>query len=76
MGAVPRGGDEAMTLDDEKEIAEAVLRTRRWTFRDALPEIMGAVRRAMARHEKRHDEHRQGADRMIHDYREIICRRE
>jgi hypothetical protein len=63
-----------MTIDEEKDLAEAVLRTRRWAFREALPEILGAVRRIVAVHDKIYDERRRGADRMIRDYREIIRR--
>jgi predicted transcriptional regulator len=64
-----------MTRDDEKELAEVVLRTRRWAFRDAFPEILGAVRQFVSRQEALRDERRRGAERMIRDYREIICRR-
>jgi hypothetical protein len=63
-----------MTIDEEKDLAEVVLRTRRWAFREALPEILGAVRRIVAGHEKICDERCRGADRMIRDYREIIRR--
>ena len=61
-----------MTRDDEKELAEVFLRTRRWAFRDAFPEILGAVRQIVAGHEALRDERRRGADQMIRDYREII----
>ncbi len=64
-----------MTREQEQELAEVVLRTRRWAFREALPEILGAVRRIVAGEEALRDEHRRGADRMIRDYRGIICRR-
>ena len=64
-----------MTREQEQELAEVVLRTRRWAFREALPEILGAVRKIVCGHETRCDEHHRGADRMIRDYREIICRR-
>ena len=64
-----------MTLEDEKDLAEAVLRTRRWAFREAYPEILGAVRVIVAGHERQWEESRRGAERMIRDYREIICRR-
>jgi hypothetical protein len=58
-----------MTANQEKEIAEVVLRTRRWAFRDALPEILGTVRRVAGRVE----ESRRGAEKMIADYRTIIA---
>jgi hypothetical protein len=64
-----------MTRDDEKELAEVVLRTRRWAFREAFPEILGAVRQIVRGHEALRAERRRGAERMIRDYREIICRR-
>lgn len=63
-----------MTADEEKELAEVVLRTRRWAFREALPEILGAVRRILATGEARREERRRGAEQMIRDYREIIRR--
>ncbi len=56
-----------MTAEQEKEIAEAILRTRRWAFRDALPEILGTIRRVTG-------ERRRGADKMIADYRALIAR--
>jgi len=61
-----------MTRDEEKELAEVVLRTRRWSFREAFPEILGAVRQIVAGHEALGDERTRGADRMIRDYREVI----
>jgi hypothetical protein len=64
-----------MTSDEEKDLAEAVLRTRRWAFREAYPAILGAVRQIMAGHEAQCAESRHGAERMIRDYREIIRRR-
>jgi hypothetical protein len=64
-----------MTRDDEKELAEVILRTRRWAFRDAFPEILGAVRQIVSGQEALRDERRRGAEQMIRDYREIICRR-
>ncbi len=63
-----------MTSDEEKELAEVVLRTRRWAFRQAFPEILGAVRQILAGHDVPHEERSRAADRMIHDYRQIICR--
>ncbi len=45
-----------------------VLKTRRWAFRHALPEIAQTVRQIMAESEER----QRGADRMIKDYRRII----
>jgi hypothetical protein len=63
-----------MNADEEKELAEVVLRTRRLAFRNALPEILEAVRRIVAGREAVRDERLRGADRMIRDYREIICR--
>jgi hypothetical protein len=65
-----------MTGEQEKDLAEAVLRTRHWSFRQAYPEILRAVRRILAGHEARRDEPSRGADRMIRDYREIISRME
>jgi hypothetical protein len=64
-----------MTADEEKDLAEVVLRTRRWSFREAYPVILGAVRQIMSGHEVRGAESRRGAERMIRDYREIIRRR-
>ena len=64
-----------MTQEEEKDLAEVVLRTRRWTFREAYPEILGAVRQIVAGHDRRCEELRGGADRMIRDYRRLICRR-
>jgi GTP cyclohydrolase I len=61
-----------LTRDEEKDLAEVVLRTRRWAFRAAYPEILGVVRRIMAGHDVRREELHRGADRMIRDYREII----
>ncbi len=63
-----------MTPLQEREIAEAVLRTRRWAFRDALPEILRAVRRAAADIERRAEERCRTADGMIRDYRRLIRR--
>jgi hypothetical protein len=57
-----------MTRAQELELGETVLRTRRWAFRDALPEILAEVRRIVAAGEERH----RGANRMIDDYRRII----
>ena len=74
VGRVCRRGEAAMTLEEEKDLAEAVLRTRRRAFREAYPEILGAVRMIMAGHDRRSEEQRRGADRMIRDYRKIICR--
>ena len=42
------GGVMAMTRGQEQDLAEIILRTRRWAFRDALPEIMKMVRRIVA----------------------------
>jgi hypothetical protein len=64
-----------MTREEEKDLAEAVLQTRRWPFRAAYPEILRAVRQIVAGYERRCEEPRRGADRMIRDYRRIICRR-
>ena len=64
-----------MTSEEEKDLAEVVLRTRRWAFRDAYPEILGAVRQIVTGHDRRREEPHRGADRMIRDYRQIICRR-
>jgi hypothetical protein len=64
-----------MTADEEKDLAEAVLRTRHWAFRQAYPVVLGAVRQIMAGHESRRVESQRGAERMIRDYREIIRRR-
>ena len=61
-----------MTVEQECELAEVILRTRRRAFREALPEILGAVRHIVAQEEKRRDERHRGADRMIRDYRAII----
>jgi len=57
-----------MTSAQEKELAEIVLRTRRWAFRHALPEIAQIVRHILAENEERE----RGANRMIDDYRRII----
>lgn len=57
-----------MTTAQEKELAEIVLRTRRWAFRHALPEIAQTIRQMMAENEERE----RGANRMIDDYRRII----
>jgi hypothetical protein len=57
-----------MNLDQEKELAEVILRTRRWAFRDALPVIVQTVRRIAGDGEER----RRGANKMIADYRGII----
>jgi hypothetical protein len=65
-----------MTTDDEKELAEAVLRLRRRAFREAYPEILGLVRRFVAAAEERAEEARRGADRMISDYRAVIAARD
>jgi hypothetical protein len=65
-----------VTRDEEKQLGEAVLRTRRWAFREAYPEILRTVRQIVAAHKERREEPGRGADRMIRDYREIICRRE
>jgi hypothetical protein len=64
-----------MTLEEEKDLAEAVLRTRRWAFREAYPEVLGAVRQIVTDHDRRREEPHRGADRMIRDYRAIICRK-
>lgn len=64
-----------MTCDEEKDLAEAVLRTRRWSFRQAYPEILQTVRQIVAGHDARREERSRAADRMIRDYREIICGR-
>jgi hypothetical protein len=64
-----------MTHEEEQDLAEAVLRTRRWAFREAYPEILGAVRQIVAGHDRRREEPHRGADRMIRDYRRLICRR-
>ena len=61
-----------MTSAQEKELAEIVLRTRRWAFRNALPVIAQIVRHMMAENEERE----RGANRMIDDYRRIIRRTE
>jgi hypothetical protein len=65
-----------VTRDEEKELAEVVLRTRRQPFRDAYPEILGAVRQIVSGHEALRDERGRGADQMIRDYREIITQLE
>ncbi len=57
-----------MSPEQEKELAEVVLRTRRWAFRDALPLILQTARGIAAEAEER----RRGADKMIEDYRGII----
>jgi hypothetical protein len=57
-----------MTEEQEKELAEVILRTRHWAFRAALPEIARALRRIV----QESAEQRRGADKMIADYREII----
>ena len=64
-----------MTHDEEKDLAETVLRTRRWSFREAYPEILSAVRQIIAGHDERGAELHRGADRMIRDYRRIICQK-
>ena len=64
-----------MTHEEEKDLAETVLRTRRWAFREAYPEILGAVRQIVAGHDRRREESQRGADRMLRDYRRIICRK-
>ena len=64
-----------MTHEEEKDLAEAVLRTRRWAFREAYPEILGTVRQIVAGHDRRREEPHCGADRMIRDYRRIICQK-
>jgi hypothetical protein len=64
-----------MTHEEEQDLAEAVLRTRRWAFREAYPEILGAVRHIVAGHDRRREEPDRGADRMIRDYRRIICQK-
>jgi hypothetical protein len=61
-----------MTRDEEKELAEVVLRTRRWAFREAFPEILGVVRQIVAGQQALREERQRGADRMIRDYREVI----
>jgi hypothetical protein len=58
-----------MNLEQEKELAEVILRTRRWAFRDALPMIVKTVRRIAEHSEERH----RGANKMIDDYRGIIA---
>jgi len=63
-----------MTQEEEQDLAETVLRTRRWAFREAQPEILGTVRQIIAAHDRRREELHRGADRMIRDYRRIICR--
>ena len=45
-----------MTRDEEKELAEVVLRTRRWAFREAFPEILGVVRQIVAGHQALREE--------------------
>lgn len=57
-----------MSPAQEKDLAEVVLRTRRWAFRKALPEIAQTVRRIVGDDAER----RQGANKMIEDYRGII----
>jgi hypothetical protein len=57
-----------MTRAQENDLAEIVLRTRRWAFRHALPEITQTVCRILAENEERH----RGANQMIADYRRII----
>ncbi len=64
-----------MTREEEQDLAEVVLRTRRWAYREAYPEILGAVRQIVAGHDGTGAETRRGADRMIRDYRRIICQR-
>ncbi|MEI9999375.1 MAG: hypothetical protein WDO13_09505 [Verrucomicrobiota bacterium] len=51
-----------------------ILRTRRQAFREALPEILGAVRAIARANDALAEERRRGADRMIRDYRAIIAR--
>jgi len=63
-----------MTHEEEKDLAETVLRTQRCAFREAYPEILGAVRQIVAGDDRRREESHHGADRMIRDYRRIICR--
>jgi hypothetical protein len=58
-----------MTRSQEQELGEVVLRTRRWVFRQALPEIAATVRRILAENDERHC----GANRMISDYRRLIA---
>ncbi len=60
-----------MTRGQEQDLAETILRTRRWAFRDALPEIMKMVRRIVAEGEERN----RGANKMIEDYRRLIVRK-
>ena len=62
----------SLTQEEEKDLAEAVLRTRRWSFRQAYPEILRTVRQIVARHDARREERSHAADRMIRDYRAII----
>jgi len=52
----PATSRRAMTRDEEKALAEAVLRTRHWTFRQAYPEILGAVRQIVSGHDRRREE--------------------
>jgi hypothetical protein len=61
-----------VTPAQECEIAEAVLRTRRWAFREALPEILRAARRVAREVDARAEERCRAADRMIRDYRRLI----
>ena len=58
-----------MTRDQEQELAEMILRTRRWAFRHALPAITETVRQIMAEGDERH----RGANKMIDDYRRLIA---
>jgi hypothetical protein len=58
-----------MTPEQEKELAETILRTRRWAFRDACPEILRGVRAILREEQERH----RGADKMIADYRRLIA---
>ncbi len=60
----------AMTHAREKDLAETILQTRRWAFRHALPAITETVRRIVAESEERD----RGANKMIDDYRRLICR--
>ena len=58
-----------MTPEQEKELAEIVLKTRRWAFRAALPAITDTVRQILAEAQER----QRGANIMIDDYRRLIA---
>ena len=61
-----------MNAEQERILAEAVLRTRRWAFREAFPEILRAVREIVDGDACAEAERRTGAERMIRDYRALL----